>query len=164
MRSIFLCADGLDLKIQAFRERNDPLGRLIEPHITVVFPFKSDLSDEELIQHVEAQIESTSSFHASLCAQPTLDSEYVYFPIDIGANEILEIHERLYDGPLSRHLQARPYVPHITVGGGKSAQVKRIEDEAKALGITKTFSIKKMKIERIGNSGESKVIKTLFLQ
>lgn len=163
MRSIFLCADGLDPKIQEFRERNDPLGMLIEPHITLVFPFESDLSDEALIEHVEAQLVTTNSFHASLCPLPTVDSAYVYFSILHGKNQILALHEHLYSGALAQHLQPRPYVPHITVGQGNAEQVKPMVDEATALGISDTFSVRKLKIERIGDCGASNLLKTFYL-
>lgn len=79
-------------------------------------------------------------------------------------NQISAIHNRLYGGPLARHLQARPYVPHITIGRGNMVQAKRMADEAADLEVSENLSINKLKIERIGAGGESKVLKTLWLK
>ena len=34
--------------IDPVRNRYDPLAKLVRPHITIVFPFESDMSNEEL--------------------------------------------------------------------------------------------------------------------
>ena len=164
MRSIFLCADHLDPKVQDFRERNDPLGKLVEPHITLVFPFASALSDEALISHVETQVASTNQFQASLSRKPIVDAGYVYFSILVGLDQVSRLHDRLYDGPLVPHLENRPYVPHITIGREEGMDANRIADEASSLNASATFSVSKLKIERIGTGGASQVIKTIWLK
>ncbi|WP_339618004.1 2'-5' RNA ligase family protein [uncultured Gilvimarinus sp.] len=164
MRSIFLCADRLDPKIQDFREKNDPLGKLIEPHITLVFPFVSVLSDEALISHVETQVAATNRFQASLNPQPIMDTGYVYFSLLFGVDQVSKLHERLYDGPLVPHLEDRSYVSHITMGRGNGIEASRIADEASSLNASATFSVSKLKIERISPGGASQVIKTIWLK
>ena len=164
MRCIYLSVDGLHPEIQTFLERNDPLWRLIEPHITLVFPFDSAISDEELIEHVETKVVSTSSFRASLCPQPTIDSGYIYFSILLGDSQITALHDRLYEGLMAKYLQARPYVPHLTVGRGNGVQAKLIAVEASTISASKVFNINKIRIERIGASGESEAIKTIWLK
>ena len=37
-------------KIQELRNKYDPLSDLIAPHITIVFPFSDNISNEELIK------------------------------------------------------------------------------------------------------------------
>lgn len=164
MRCIFLSLDNLDPKIQAFRERNDPLSRLIEPHITLVFPFDSELSDEELIEHVETKVVSTNSFQATLYPLPTIDSGYIYFSILLGISQISALHDRLYEGVMAQYLEARPYVPHITVGRGNDVEATLIAEEASTICFSKTFNVNKIQIERIGANGKSEAIKTVWLK
>tara|TARA_R110001592_G_scaffold291221_1_gene560587 strand:- start:633 stop:1127 length:495 start_codon:yes stop_codon:yes gene_type:complete len=164
MRCIYLSVADINPEIQKFRERNDPIWRLIEPHITLVFPFDSAISDEELIEHVETKVVSTSSFKASLCPQPTIDSGYIYFPILLGNGQISALHDRLYEGLMSKHLQDRPYVPHITVGRGNGVQAKLMAEEASTISVSNTFNVNKVLIEKIGATGESKTIKAIWLK
>ena len=49
MRTILLFLHNMSIdKIESTREKHDPLFRLIPPHITIVFPFKSNISNDEL--------------------------------------------------------------------------------------------------------------------
>ena len=40
-------------KIQELRNKYDPLANLIAPHITIVFPFSDNISNEELIKRLK---------------------------------------------------------------------------------------------------------------
>lgn len=48
--------EGLD-RIEQFRRRYDPLASRIAPHITLVFPFESDLSADQLCAHMQQVIQ-----------------------------------------------------------------------------------------------------------
>ena len=53
MRTILLFLHNMSIdKIESTREKHDPLFRLIPPHITIVFPFKSNISNDELKSHI----------------------------------------------------------------------------------------------------------------
>ena len=103
--------------IQNIRQQYDPLANRIAPHVTLVFPFESEISSNELRQHVKHSLDGFKSF--GLCLQEISQEEENYLflnPIE-GQKQIINIHDRLYSGILKRFLsRKRPYNPHITVG------------------------------------------------
>jgi len=135
----------------------------MEPHITVIFPFESDLSDEALIEHVSTKIASMTSFDASLYPQPTSESGYVYFPIDVGVEQVAALHNFLYVGPLAQFRRDCSYTPHVTIGRARLGKAQQILEEATKLDIETEFGISRLKIERIGTHGESEIISQLNL-
>ncbi|MBO6558825.1 MAG: 2'-5' RNA ligase family protein [Pseudomonadales bacterium] len=157
-RCIYLCADDLDPSIQSFRELYDPLGRLVEPHITVVFPFESNVSDDELRAHVREQVIAESGFAASLEQQPMRHDGYIYFPILDGAQQIRTIHDRLYTGVLQPLLLEIPYVPHVTVARTTDAEEKQLLRESSSLEFDNKFRISKLKIERVLHDDRGQLI------
>lgn len=53
MRTILLFLNNMSInKIENIRHKHDPLFGLIPPHITIVFPFKSNISNDELKSHI----------------------------------------------------------------------------------------------------------------
>lgn len=158
MRCIFLCADGLDSRIQEFRKRHDPLGIFLEPHITLVFPFKMNVSDEALVDHVLSQVSSISSFAASIHYQPKIESDYLYLEVEEGAAQIKALRNFLYTGLLEQLRQDRLYIPHITIGRVHPENAQYILEDAKGLQFETRFMISRLKVERIGSNGESKII------
>lgn len=163
MRSIYLCADGLDPAIQKFRERYDPLGMLIEPHITLVFPFESSMSDSELINLVSTKVVAFTRFSAMLSKSVTIERDYLYFTIHKGADQIKAMHDCLYSGSLSKHLKKFTYTPHITVGRSEREKIACMQKEANDLSISEHFSVSKLMIENIEPDGKSTAIKEILL-
>jgi len=163
MRCVFLCADELDARLQSFRERHDPLGNLIEPHITLVFPFDSNIEDDALAEHIESSTSLVASFAASLAPKAILQEGYVYFPLEDGMLQAAALHQQLYSGLLASFLLDVPYVPHITVGRADAAQAQQILHRANALEFTREFRISRLKLERICTNGESEIIRQFDL-
>ena len=53
MRTILLFLNNIPInEIENIRQKHDPLFGLIPPHITIVFPFKSNVSNDELKSHI----------------------------------------------------------------------------------------------------------------
>lgn len=53
MRTILLFLHNMPIdEIESMREKHDPLFELISPHITIVFPFESSISNDELELHI----------------------------------------------------------------------------------------------------------------
>lgn len=163
MRCIFLCADGLDLGIHEFRERHDPLSNFLEPHITLVFPFKMNISDEVLVDQVSSKISSFTSFVASIHHQPTIESNCMYLEVKEGSAEIKALHNLLYTGLLEQLRQDRLYIPHITIGRVNSESAQYVIEDAKRLQFETKFMINRLKVERIGPNGESIIISEHYL-
>jgi 2'-5' RNA ligase len=103
--------------IEALRQRFDPLAGFLPSHITLVFPFESDLTTQDLRKHIERAVEGVAPLALTLDGITGSEREYLFLMIRRGHESIVEMHERLYSGPLQVHLSlTQPYVPHVTVG------------------------------------------------
>lgn len=52
--------------IDHIRKRYDPLCELVKPHITLVFPFENQLSNEELAQILKVRLQGIKPFELKL--------------------------------------------------------------------------------------------------
>lgn len=57
---LFPSFDNINI-INKIREKYDPLANCIPPHITIVFPFDSDISIDDLKSHVNKVLKGTKS-------------------------------------------------------------------------------------------------------
>ena len=104
--------------IQAIRERFDPLAGYIVPHITLVFPFESARSTQELREHIACALLGAKRFPIQLRGI-TGDSRdgYLFLNVKRGNDEIIDLHDRLYRGLLEPYLFRKvTFCPHMTVG------------------------------------------------
>ncbi|MBI1742874.1 2'-5' RNA ligase family protein [Candidatus Acetothermia bacterium] len=109
--------------IDGFRRKFDPLAEQIKPHITLVFPFESELSTDQLRAHVQQVVHNFEPFNIQLQGVTGHMSEYLFLNVKRGNDQVIELHDRLYTGPLARYLLPEfTYTPHLTVG--------RVDNEA----------------------------------
>ncbi|MGL5834323.1 MAG: 2'-5' RNA ligase family protein [Waterburya sp.] len=105
----------LDL-IQNIRHQYDPLASKIAPHITLVFPFESEISSKTLRQHIKTSLEGFKPFSLSLRGISHEEGNYLFLNPIKGQEQIIKLHDLLYSGILKRFLsQKHDYKPHITV-------------------------------------------------
>lgn len=104
--------------IQAVRERFDPLANFIAPHITLVFPFESELSTAELREHLLSSLAGAKKFSVRLNGITGDDRDgYLFLNVKQGNDSIIDLHDRLYSGALKPFLFRKvTYCPHMTVG------------------------------------------------
>ncbi len=103
--------------IQELRQQFDPLAHIIEPHITLVFPFESQLSTEDLQSHLHGAVQGLNPFPILLRGITGSESEYLFLNVKRGNDELIELHDRLYSGVLAHHLLHEcTFLPHLTVG------------------------------------------------
>lgn len=104
--------------IESIREKYDPLAGFIPPHLTLVFPFESAVSTEELRRHVERTLAGVKSFRVRLNGFfGDFRDGYLFLNVKTGNDEIIELHDRLYTGVLRPFLFRKiQYCPHLTVG------------------------------------------------
>ena len=109
--------DNIDA-IQAVRERFDPLAKFIAPHITIVFPFESELSAKELREHLDCALEGVKKFNVRLTGiTGDFRDGYLFLNVKQGNDPIIDLHDRLYRGVLEPFLFRKvTYCPHMTVG------------------------------------------------
>jgi len=103
--------------INEFRQKYDPLADKIAPHITLVFPFESQISTSELRKHMQQTISDIQPFAIKLCGIREHDNKYLFLNVINGNDQIIKLHDWLYTGILSKHLLKEiTYVPHLTIG------------------------------------------------
>lgn len=147
--------------VNSLRNLYDPLADLVQPHITLVFPFESDFELEELTGHIESVLEGVRSFDLVMSGitPKQLGGNYLFLNIIEGVDEIKLIHNKLYTGILERyHRKELTYIPHLTVG-----LIKESSDYDEAIqatmGIDDVFKtlVDKLFVEIIGPDGESTI-------
>lgn len=108
--------------IDKIRELYDPLVNCVRPHITLVFPFNSDIDTLELKEHISKVLSGINPFEIILNEIVPVNNfgKYLFLNVKKGSEEIMEIHNKLYTGILERYypdwLQGKTYLPHMTVG------------------------------------------------
>ena len=102
--------------IARVRSRFDPLATKVPPHVTLVFPFSSELSRDALVAHMSTAIAGVGLFPVSL-GDPVAIDGIVQLPVLAGEETIRLLHRRLYSGLLERFLRSdHACSPHLTVG------------------------------------------------
>lgn len=102
--------------IDEIRKQYDPLYDFIAPHVTLIFPFQSELSKKELIDHIEKQLKEIRPFELVARGINAASDGYVFLDVKVGNDQIIAMHDKLYSGILkSYHNRYIPYTPHITI-------------------------------------------------
>lgn len=109
--------------IDRIREKYDPLANNVRPHITIVFPFKSNISKEELQEYLVASVNGTKSFHLILEEVIRIHDAsgyYLFLGVKEGTEKIKELHDKLYEGMFKEYkpnwLNNVEFMPHMTIG------------------------------------------------
>lgn len=155
---IFPKFDNVDA-IQQLRKQYDPLYESIQPHITLVFPFGSNLVKGELEAHVAEVLDRLKPFRLKLQRITGSEGGYLFLNVKQGNDEIIKMHDRLYTGILKKYLFRKvSYLPQITVG-----RLENPHDFGKALAETKSMSnvyeteVTEVVSEMIAESGNSTI-------
>lgn len=147
--------------IDEIREKYDPLYHLVKPHITLVFPFQCEISDEELSLKMDECLEKINSFPLILqgiSRHRDTYGNYIFLNVKSGSQEIIEIHRLLYlalfDGQFPKS-----FIPHMTMGNLDSEdKMEAVYDTLKDMDICFETMVEKVSVERIGEHGESIII------
>ena len=106
--------------IDDIRAKYDPVAHNVRPHVTLVFPFESDIPTDELRRHVTAALSGFAPFKLSLqgVIEKKSFGKYLLLEVHRGKRRIVEMHHRLYTGMLEPFLPewTRSFEPHMTVG------------------------------------------------
>lgn len=146
--------------IQAIRERFDPLANYIAPHITIVFPFESELSTVELREHLAYVLEGVKKFNVRLNGiTGDFRDGYLFLNVKQGNDAIIDLHDRLYSGVLEGFLFRKvTFCPHMTVG--RVEEKTEFEKALEKLGdISERFEaqIDQVYVENIDSSDQSTI-------
>lgn len=108
--------------INKVRDQHDPLANHVRPHITLVFPFDSDIETVSLKEHISSALSDFAPFEIILSGITPTDSfgKYLFLNIQSGNDEIIQLHKILYTSILESYypewLKENNFLPHMTVG------------------------------------------------
>ena len=141
-------------EIEDIRQKHDPLFGLISPHITIVFPFESSISNDELKLHIINVSKPIQNIEIEFTNQITSEREYLFYELK-RKEQIEELHNILYTGPLLQFLKEDiPYIPHVTVGRKESAELAaEVVKEIPSFHGKLNCVIDRISVERIERTG-----------
>ncbi len=141
--------------IQDIREKYDELADIVPPHITLAFPFDSDITNEELDRKLKNILSEYKEFSISLSGVSYHYDErvgvyYIYLDVTQGYDTIYEISKKIYSEILNMEVPEK-YIPHITLGS-----VEKINN----IKLDHVFNttVKNIVVEDIGENEESNII------
>lgn len=162
-RTIMIFPDFENMEIiDNIRKQYDPLYDLVQPHITLVFPFESHISNEELAKVLKLRLQEIQPFELKLggiSKHEDAFGNYLFLNVIQGAKEIDFIHRTLYDNEFKEFDKGLPYIPHMTIGNLSSAELlNSAYNNTKAVDITFSTVVKKISVEMIGDNEESIIV------
>lgn len=148
--------------INDIRKKYDPLADVVLPHITLVFPFDSELTNEELSLYLKESLSDTHPFKVELegfSKQEDRYGNYLFLNVAQGMDVIKNIHDMLYEDKLKQFDAGYDYVPHMTVRKVSSMELldKAFDDVNKYNDKFSTV-VKKISVEMIGEHEESIIV------
>ncbi|MGV3287411.1 2'-5' RNA ligase family protein [Bacillus wiedmannii] len=158
MRTILVFLNNMSIdKIENIRQKHDPLFGLISPHITIVFPFMSNISNNELKSHILNLSRGVGKIEIEFANHITSVGNYLFLKVEGGKEQIEELHDMLYTGPLIQFLKEDiPYIPHVTVGRKESAELAaEVAKDIHSFPEKLQCVVDRISVERIGEKGES---------
>lgn len=103
-------------QVETVRRRFDHRVDAVPAHITLVFPFEHESADAALIGHVNEVASGVRAFGLELKGVTCSSDHHLFLLIDQGADEVRDLHDRLYSGLLRPLLSDQVFTPHVTVG------------------------------------------------
>lgn len=144
--------------INDIRNKYDKLAEILPPHITLAFPFRDAISNEDLINKVSSVLKDFSSFEVTFKGVFLSHDNYILLNCIKGAETLIRLHDELYEKVIPTHLnKSITYIPHITLGQADNLNDFKDFDEEF------TGIIDKVSIELIGEHEESIIIENFDL-
>lgn len=115
-----------DKKMRRFRAEFDPLKKIIDPHITLLFPIKcsKEITKAKLVRHIEKILVKQKPFQIKLEGLFKTWDHWMFLRVNRGKKEIIRLHDKLYFGNFRKYLREDiPYIPGVGIGffGAKNA-------------------------------------------
>ncbi len=153
--------------IDQFRGSRDPLGNFIAPHITLVFPFHSRLTLDQLAAHVQKVVRKWPPFPIVMNGAWSAQNEFVGLATQVGRDALTEMHDRLYLGPLNEFLRPEfEYEPHMTLA--RATQVNQFDAFSSAATLITRDSfrdvLRKLTIVQVESDSIAVVEREIYLQ
>lgn len=158
---IFPKLNDMDI-IDGIRDRFDPLAKLVRPHITLVFPFEHDMSNEELEQILDYRLNGISPFDLEMQGfkkQAEEFGNFLYLDVTRGKEVLTKIHDILYANELKVCDRGYVYDPHMTVGKVETKlTLDKAYEEIKDIDNVFSCRVDTISVEVIGPNEESIIV------
>jgi 2'-5' RNA ligase len=149
--------------IDDIRKKFDPLADHVRPHITLVFPFESDITSTRLKEHLEKVLAGIRSFRLTMNEIIKLDSfsgMYLFLTVNEGIEDIKRLSSKLYTGILEPYkpewLNEKTFLPHMTIGKFTSRDdLDKAFKEVGVIRVSFTTTVNKVSAEIIGENEDS---------
>ena len=144
--------------IQEIRKKYDRLANLIEPHITVAFPFSDNNRNEDLIQSLNNVVSTFEPFKIIFSGISLTENNTIFLNCIEGKDKIIELHDKIYETILPTHLKKSiNYIPHITLGTCDNIDfLQNFDYKFETI-------VNEISIEQIGENEESIILKNIKL-
>ena len=100
---IFPEFEDIDL-IDEIRAKYDPLAKLVRPHITIVFPFEMEITNDELSMILDNRLRDIESVVIEMQGFSKCEDRfgnYLFFNVVTGMENITQLHDLLYSNEFS---------------------------------------------------------------
>lgn len=146
--------------LEDIRKKYDELYKILPPHITLAFPFDSDMSDEQLEGSLRDVLKDFKPFKikmkgVSFHEDTRVGTNYIFLDFIQGQDTITDMHNRIYEEVLKTGSDFE-YIPHVTLGNTDEILDLHIEEEFETV-------IDEIVVERIGDNEESNIIISIKL-
>ena len=154
--------------IESIRGRHDPQASRIAAHFTLVFPV--EVAVEPVVEHTSARLLDARSIRFVLRRAEALPDRlgggcHVFLVPEEGRDEIVALHDRLYEGVLLPYLRDdMPFLPHITVGGcGDLGECERLAEALNGGELTVCGTVSSIDLVEVRND-DVKTLTTVRLE
>ena len=101
--------------INDIRNKYDRLANIIEPHITLAFPFKDDMSNEDLINKSSKLLKNYSSFEVTFKGVSLSDDNYIFLNCTKGNSILIDLHDEIYNKLIPNALWVKIFKKRIKI-------------------------------------------------
>jgi 2'-5' RNA ligase len=146
--------------------RYDPQVKLIEPHITLMFPVSESIGEDHLVHHLESVLHNWQSFPVHMQGCQISSDDYLFLMIQEGKTNVIRLHDEVYTGILKDYWRKDiPFVPHLTLCVLNQASMNRdrVLEEAEQLGIDYHCGLDKLHLVKVNNDRSNIVWSKVFL-
>ena len=158
---IFPEFENMDI-IDRIRDKYDPLARLVRPHITLVFPFENEMSNEAIKEILIKCLYDVKPFEIVLngiSLQVDKYGNFLLLDVQKGEEDICYIHEVLCKSEFKQFDSDIRYKPHITIGKFQTEkELNNAYNDLKNLDESFTTIVNKISVEVIGKNEESIIV------
>jgi 2'-5' RNA ligase len=107
----------VDAPIEPFRRRHDPLADSLPAHVTLVFPFPTNLTVTQIGSHIRRIVGNWPALPVTFRDIESIVDEFAVLMLRERSEAIIALHDKLYQGILKSHLRDDiAYLPHVTLG------------------------------------------------